>query len=388
LSASLTACLIVRDEEERLPDCLASLGFCDEVVVVDSGSTDRTCELAREAGARVLASPWRGFAVQRNVALDAAGGEWVIEVDADERVSEELAAEIRRFLEAPPPRVRMAALPLRDVFLGTPLGPSSRYPRYRHRLFRRGCFRHDEARTVHEGLWPDGEVAVMAGELRHLLAAGWREAVADALAYARLEAAQRPAPGPGETLVGLLVRPLAKLCYRLFLYGGWRDGMRGLLRISLECGGDSLATLLRLRNGAAGEGAAGFGQEPPRLGPVRLLGVALSPGGDARLGPWLAAAGAAGADVALISPLGEGSDGVRRRVLDGRGPGALVRALDAEDQARPVDALVPAGARERALARLAPAALRGAIPPLPPSLQPAAAAGEAMAACRPPGSPT
>ena len=88
--ATVCACIIARDEEERLPAALASVAFCDEVVVVDSGSRDRTVELAREAGARVIEHPWHGFGVQRNVALDNATADWVLEVDADERVTPRL----------------------------------------------------------------------------------------------------------------------------------------------------------------------------------------------------------------------------------------------------------------------------------------------------------
>ena len=90
----LSACLIVRDEEQHLPECLASVAFCDELVVVDSGSTDRTVEIALAAGATVLERQWRGFAAQRNVALDAARGEWALEVDADERITSRLREQI------------------------------------------------------------------------------------------------------------------------------------------------------------------------------------------------------------------------------------------------------------------------------------------------------
>lgn len=363
MSETITACVIARDEEERLPDCLASLDFCDQVVVVDSGSRDRTRELAAAAGAVVVENPWPGFAAQRNVALDHASGDWALEIDADERVSPELAEELRAFLAAPSPGVRMGAIPMRDVFLGKALGPSTRYPRYRHRLFRRGAFRHDEARSVHEGLWPDGPVHPFDGELRHLLASSWGEALADARAYARLEAAQRNRPGAAEALTGTVVRPLAKLAYRLLLYGGWRDGPRGLARIALECGADSLATVHRLRH-SSGEGPGGFGQEPPRLGPVRIVGVALSRRGAARLAGWLEEAAREGADVALVGAAPPAGSQVPHRPLDRLGPGRLVRALDAEDQLRPVDALLPAGRRERLALRLAPRALRGAAAPV------------------------
>lgn len=369
---SLTACVIATDEEHRLPACLASLCFCDELVVVDGGSRDRTAALARAAGARVIENPWPGFAAQRNVALDEARSDWVLEIDADERVRPELAAAIGAFL-AESPSTRMAAIPMRDVFLGRALGPSTRYPRYRHRLFRRGAFRHDESRTVHEGLWPDGPVAPLEGELVHLLASSWGEALRDALAYARLEGAQRSRPGAAEALTGIVLRPTAKLAYRVLLYGAWRDGWPGLAKVWLECAADALATVYRLRGDGGGE-IAGFGQEAPRTGSVRIVGVALGSAGAGRIAGWLERAAAAGADVALIGAEPPGGTTVRRRPLEGRGQGAVVRALDAEDQLRPVDALLAAGWRERQRLRLAPRALRGLVAPLAPSAAPAEAA--------------
>ncbi len=377
---SVSACIIARDEEARLPGCLASLGFCDEVVVVDGGSRDRTREIAAAAGAAVVENPWPGFAAQRNLALDSAGSDWVLEIDADERIDAELAASIRALLAAPPPALRMAALPMRESFLGRRLGPSSRYPRYRHRLFRRGAFRHDESRTVHEGLWPDGPVAPLAGEMEHVLASTWGEALRDTLAYARLESGQRSRPGAAEALTGIVLRPTAKLLYRTVLYGAWADGGRGLAKVGLECAADSLATALRLRGGSEGA-TAGLGQEAPRLGPVRIVGVALGGAGAQSIEPWLTAAAAAGADVALI---GAGSGAVRTRALEGPALGALVRALDAEDQLRPLDALIPAGARERAHLRLAPAALRGVVPPLRREMPPERAVSSLEAEARGP----
>ena len=380
MSETISACVIAQDEEERLPECLASLSFCDQVVVVDSGSRDRTRELAAAAGAVVVENPWPGFSAQRNVALDHASGDWVLEIDADERVSPELASEIRAFLAAPP-EVTMGAIPMRDLFLGKLLGPSIRYPRYRHRFFRRGAFRHDENRSVHEGLWPDGPVHPFTGELHHLLASSWGEALADARSYARLEAVQRNRPGAAEALTGILVRPLAKLAYRLLLYGGWRDGARGFLKIALECGADSLATMHRLRH-SSGEGTGGFGLDSPQLGPVRIVGIARSRRGSARLAGWLEEAARDGADVSLVGSEPPAGSTVPHRPLDRLGPGRLVRALDAENQLRPVDALLPAGRRERQALRISPAELRGAVPPLSPEAPPRQALTELQSATR------
>src|SRR3954467_2023680 len=91
---SVSACVIARDEERRLPGCLDALRWCDEVVVVvDSRSSDRTAEIARSLGCRVIEAEWRGYAGQRNLAVEHARGDWVLEVDADERISPTLAEQ-------------------------------------------------------------------------------------------------------------------------------------------------------------------------------------------------------------------------------------------------------------------------------------------------------
>src|SRR5829696_5140177 len=95
---SITACLIVLNEEARLPAALDSVAWCEEIVVVDSLSTDRTVEIARAHGATVVENAWPGFGAQRNVAIDHATSEWILEVDADERISTDLRDEIRAFL--------------------------------------------------------------------------------------------------------------------------------------------------------------------------------------------------------------------------------------------------------------------------------------------------
>jgi len=379
--ATITACIIARDEAENLPDCLASVSFCDEVVLVDSGSADATRAIAKAAGARVLQNAWRGFAAQRNVALENATGDWVLEVDADERVSPELRDEIERFLRSPPPRVTLAGLPLREVFLGHPLGPSAKYPKYRHRLLLRGAHRHDERRTVHEGLVPDGPVHPFAGDLMHLVATSWGEALGDAWRYARLEAGQLRAPRtPAAVVKGAILRPAAKLMYRLSIDGGWRDGWAGCVRIAIDCGTDSVVWIRHaagLRGSEHGESGVAEGQHygawKERRGCVRVVAVAGDAGSCARASGWLERAGAAGADTALICAGEPPAAEARVRQLPRFGPIGVIRALDAEEQLRPLDAVVPFGRRARAALAMAPADLRGHMPELTAESDPATA---------------
>ena len=364
---TVTACLIVMNESERIGDALASVSFCDEVVVVDGGSADATPQLAEAAGARVVRSPWPGYAQQRNIAIDAARSEWILEIDADERVSPELKEEIDSFLAAPPPELDMAVIPLRDIFLGKDLGPSSKYPMYRGRLFRRLAYSHDERRAVHEGLWPHGAVEPLSHDLRHILASTWREAIHDSVRYARLQARHRPRPGVASLVLSVVVRPPAKMAYRAVVLGGWRDGRLGIGRIGVECLSDALSCVY-----ARGESQHGLQDvhAPPHVGPLRVVGVAASAAGVQRGAMWLAEAATSGADVALLAPKRDRSLPVRARWLDGFGLFRVVRGIDAEAQIRPIDAIVPFDTLSAIVAGFVPRSLRGVVCRLGPNTRP------------------
>jgi len=379
--APISACIIVRDEAAMLPDCLASVAFCQELVVVDSGSTDATVQIARAAGAHIVEQSWLGFSAQRNVALDHAHAEWVLEIDADERVTPQLRTEIEAFVKDPPAGVRLAGLPLRELFLGRALGPSAKYPKYRHRLLRRGAYRHDEQRTVHEGFVPDGPVHPFEGDLLHLLASSWREALGDAWRYARLEAGQLQARrSAGAVLRGALLRPSIKFAYRLTVDGGWRDGLAGVAKIALDCGTDAVVWL-RYAAGLRGEvlgssGVAGdthYGARKARLGAARVVGVASGEDACEEALRWLEQVASAGADVSLIADgdLSVTTEGIRVRRLQRFGPLAAIRALDAEEQLRPLDAVVAFGSRAGLVVGAAPAELRGALRAIDAATDPA-----------------
>jgi hypothetical protein len=423
--ARISACLIVQNEHERLPAALASVAFCDEMIVVDGGSTDDTVTLAREAGAQVIESPWRGFAIQRNVAIDAARGDWILEVDADERVSPALRTSIEALLRQPPEGVGIAVCALRNRFLGGSLGASAKYPAYRSRLFRRGTYRHDESLTVHEGLELRELPAILDGDLEHELAATLGEALRDTWSYARLESRQIPRPHSTRPyLKGIVLRPTAKLGYRTVVEGGWRDGWRGLLKISLDASSDALVWIFVLLRGdgaresarSGSDGSGHFG--PRRAGPPRIVAVAERGRPTESAVRWLSVLQQHGADVALIfeepplhhtgshradapvassrigshqaeTPLRNSRRastpaGVPQRGVPRIGPLAVIRALEVERQVRIIDAVVPFGRRARLLQRLLPHTLRPEIPGLGPDLEADRAAALIEDALRPP----
>jgi glycosyltransferase involved in cell wall biosynthesis len=382
---SVSACIIARNEEERLPGALESVGFCEELVVIDSGSSDRTAEIARAAGAKLIVHPFRSFGSQRNVAIDHATSDWILEVDADERISPQLRVEIQAFLADVPEGVDICGVPCRDLLFGKPLGPSAKYPKYRLRLFRRGRYHHDETVKVHEGLWAFGRTWAFEGDLQHMLASSPREAIGDVLAYARLEAEQlRGAVSQTDRVRGVLLRPFAKFWYRLLVDGGWRDGWRGVAKIALDCSSDALVWVFAGGDTGAGAAPAHYAKPRERRGSVRLLAIASGFHSSVHASRWLADAAAAGADVALVTdhPPDAARGPVHVRGLERMTPLRLIRALDAEVQLRGVDALVPWGPRERTMTRLLPPELRAPYGQLDPATDPAEAERLVRAATR------
>jgi len=330
--------------------------------VVDSGSTDTTLEIARQAGARVSQNPWPGFAAQRNLALDKAASDWILELDADERVTQELRRAIEEFLASPArEQYELAAMPIRQLFLGKPLEGSARYPDYRHRLFRRGAYRHDETRSVHEGLTAHGPVWALEGDLLHLLADSIGEAIRDTIRYARLEAEQIAAARSLRTVfAGIVLRPPAKWLARMLVFRGWRDGPRGWLKIWLDCAADVLVWTfyLRSRREPRSIRAGHFAIAHRFDGAARLVGLATTKEAERALS-WLEQAQASGADVSLVTSNERASASVRLRRARRLTPLAAIQALDREWQLRPYDALVVFSARPSVVGRMLPRRLRG-----------------------------
>lgn len=171
--STLSVTIITLNEADNLERTLASVRFADEVVVVDSGSTDRTVEIARSFGAKVFSEAWKGFALQKNSAIDKCTGTWVLSLDADEELTVELQAEIRSMLEADErivPQVDAYRLRLRHVYLGRWMRYGGYYPDMKLRLFRRltaSGIAHFTERPVHESVQVAGRVETMKQDFLH-----------------------------------------------------------------------------------------------------------------------------------------------------------------------------------------------------------------------------
>lgn len=162
---TISVIIITKNEAAHISECLASVAFADEIIVVDSGSTDNTCELAKAFGAKVVVSDdWPGFGPQKNRALDLATCDWVLSVDADERVIPELAQEIQQ--ELLNPRASAYKIPRLSNFCGRWIRHSGWWPDHVLRLFKRGSARFSDV-AVHESVKTDAPVATLRGHFLH-----------------------------------------------------------------------------------------------------------------------------------------------------------------------------------------------------------------------------
>ena len=202
----LSAVLITRNEEDTLGDAIESVRFCDEIVVVDSGSTDRTETIARERGARVLVNaPWPGFVAQRNVAVDAAQHDWVLALDADERITEDLKAEIqdlrRKGFGAAGYRIHRAAF-----YLGRWIKATDWWPDPQVRLFDRRRARW-EGELVHESVRVRGPLLRLRSEMAHYPYRNVSDHLGKIDRYTTLWARQMHASGRRVRTIDLLFAP-------------------------------------------------------------------------------------------------------------------------------------------------------------------------------------
>lgn len=228
----LSVAIITLDAAAQLPACLESVRFADDIVVVDSGSRDATTAIASAAGARVLAQDWLGFGAQKQFAVGQARHDWVLCLDADERVTPELQASIERALAAPTAvAFRFARC---NRFLGRYLRHGEGYPDWSLRLFdRRRARWSDDA--VHEKVIADGAVATLAGDLLHDSAETLAHYLTKQNRYTTLAAEAAVAAGKRVGAAQLVLSPLLRFVKFYFVRGGCRDGAAGLVHVAIGC---------------------------------------------------------------------------------------------------------------------------------------------------------
>jgi glycosyltransferase involved in cell wall biosynthesis len=225
----LTAAVIARDEELMLGDCVQSLGFADErLVLVDAATRDRTREIARGLGARVEERVFDNFAAQRDAALALASGDWVLFVDADERVTPDLRTEVLSTIAQPGGR-RGFWIPRHNYLLGRVIRHAGWFPDYQLRLLERGAAHFDPLRVVHEEAIVDGPVGHLRQPLVHLNYRSLGEFIAKQERYCPFEAQAWLSRFGRPRRRALIGQPLREFWRRYVQLQGVREGTLGLV---------------------------------------------------------------------------------------------------------------------------------------------------------------
>ena len=225
---SLSVIVIAKNEATVIRRCLESVAWADEIIVLDSGSTDATVEICRQCKARVeTTADWPGFGRQKNRALDLATGDWVLSIDADEWVTEGLRAEIQAAMAMP--RAHSAfRMPRLSSYCGRFMRHSGWWPDHVTRLFRRGQARFSDS-LVHESLIVESAVGTLQAPLMHESYRDLEQVLAKVNAYSSAGAAMARQQGRRASLGGAVLRGLWSFFRTYFLRAGFLDGRKGLM---------------------------------------------------------------------------------------------------------------------------------------------------------------
>ncbi|MGE4232614.1 MAG: glycosyltransferase family 2 protein [Bacteriovoracia bacterium] len=219
--------IITLNEEKDLPKCIESLGFADEIVVVDSGSSDKTAEVAKKLGAKVYIEPWRGYGAQKNRAMELCDADWVLNVDADEVITPELRDEILSEIKNSS-QDSAFAISRKTFYWGKWIRHGGWYPNYVTRLARKGHARWTEP-NVHEELVSNQGVRRLKNSMEHYTFQGLSDQIATNLRYARQGAHDLYQKGARPSLLKLLLKPLSKFFETYIIKKGFLDGLAGFV---------------------------------------------------------------------------------------------------------------------------------------------------------------
>ncbi|MBS0849756.1 glycosyltransferase family 2 protein [Citrobacter sp. JGM124] len=229
MTCRLSVVMIAKNAADLLPDCLASVAFADEIILLDSGSHDATVKIAQAAGAKVFVNPqWQGYGYQRQLAQGYASGDYILMIDTDERVTPELEQEIKDVL-AHPQKQTVYSLARRNLFLGRFMRHSGWYPDRVTRLYPRTEYQYN-ANQVHESLDSAGATKVLLkGDLLHLTCRDFSAFQRKQLNYATTWAHERHQQGKKVSLAAIFSHTVGAFCKTLILRAGFLDGKQGLL---------------------------------------------------------------------------------------------------------------------------------------------------------------
>src|SRR5947209_6418189 len=228
---TLSVCIITLNEERNIARTLKSVkDIADEIIVVDSGSTDATTSIAQSFGAKVFVEPWKGFARQKNSALEKAACGWILSLDADEEVSPELAASIKALIKSER-QLQFAGYTMnrRNLYLGRWIKHSGYYPDPKLRLVKHGAAEF-ELRDVHEDMKMQGELGHLQGDLIHHAYPTLESFIEHANRYSSLGATMVVRErNVGFSFINIVLRPMIRFFWSYFFRGGFLDGREGLL---------------------------------------------------------------------------------------------------------------------------------------------------------------
>lgn len=226
---SISAVIITKDEERNIADCLESVRWADETIVVDAGSVDRTVDIAKAYTPGVFVRSWPGYGPQKNFGIDQAASDWILIVDADERVTAPLREEIQKLMKAGvPPNVTGYEIPRRNFFYGRWIQGGGVYPDYQLRLFRRTAGRYDDV-LLHERFQIAGRVARLSSPLDHYSMPTIRHHVRKMMRYTTLGAQEKLKTSSHISTMQIGANHLGTIAKTYLLRKGYQDGIHGLI---------------------------------------------------------------------------------------------------------------------------------------------------------------
>jgi len=231
MTIPVSAVVITLNEEANIQRCLESLAFCAELLVVDSGSTDDTVAIARRLGAKVLYQKWLGFGKQKQFSVTRAANDWVLCLDADEWLSDELASSIKTLFDTRP-NARLYQFARRDYFLGRWLNHGG-YPEFSPRLFNRN-HAHWSDDMVHETVITKESAETCGGDLMHYTSDSLGHTISKRTQYGNMQVVDMYERGIRPSLLKLVFSPISRFIKLYVLRQGFRDGVAGFVLASIS----------------------------------------------------------------------------------------------------------------------------------------------------------